>query len=166
MVVVDLSIIFAGLSIAASIVYYASILRNQNKARQRELILQRHQSYNLEYTRTFWEMASWTDWQTIEEYNEKYGMPNNPEAKAKFTYLMRILSTAGTLLRENMDNADLIFRLYPAPGIIGMWELFEPVIHDLREKRNMPSHLEDLEFLYREAKKRHPEILPLSVEWE
>jgi hypothetical protein len=40
---VDISIIFAGLSIAASIVYYASVLRNANIARQRELITQRFQ---------------------------------------------------------------------------------------------------------------------------
>ncbi len=134
------------------------------RSRKRELILQRHQSYSLEYTRTFWEMASWTDWDTVEEYNEKYGMPNT-EAKAKFTYLMRIFSTAGMLLRENMDNADLIFQLYPATGVIGLWEQFEPIIYDIRKTRNSPTHLEGFEFLYREAKKRYPDILPLRAEW-
>ena len=117
-------------------------------------------------TRAFWEMASWTDWDTVEDFNEKYGMPNNPEAKAKFTYIMRFYGTAGTLLRENMDNADLIFQLYPAAGVIGLWEQFEEVILDIREKRNSPTHLEDFEFLYREAKMRHPEIRPLSDEWD
>ena len=161
-----LSIVFTGVSISLAAFYYISTLRNTEKSRKRELILQRHQSYNLDYTRTFWELASWTDWKTVEEFKEKYGMPSNPEAKAKFTYIMRILSTAGTLLKENMANADLIFELYPATGVIGLWEQFEMVIMDIREKRNSPSHLSGFEFLYREAKKRHPDILPLSHEWK
>jgi predicted small secreted protein len=39
MVELDISIIFAGLSIAASVVYYASVLQNANKARDRALAL-------------------------------------------------------------------------------------------------------------------------------
>ena len=65
-----ISIVFTGLSISLAAFYYISTLRNAEKSRKRELILQRHQSYSLEYTRTFWEMASWTDWETVEEYNE------------------------------------------------------------------------------------------------
>ena len=41
----DLSIIFAGLSIAASIVYYASVLRNANKTQQMQLETRQAQLY-------------------------------------------------------------------------------------------------------------------------
>ena len=151
--------------ILVGIVYYITIMRNTAKARQRELIHQKLQSLNLDYTRAFWELATWNDWETVEEFNEKYGMPNNPEAKATFSYVMRQYSMTGTLLKENMANADLIFQLYPAQAVIGIWEEFEAVILDVRKKLNSPTHLDGFEFLYREAKRRHPEILPRSLEW-
>ena len=164
----DYQIIFQFLQtvgILVGIIYYIMTLRNTTKARQRDLIHQKVQSLSLDYTRAFWELATWNDWETVEEFNEKYGMPNNPEAKAKFSYVMRQFSMAGTLLKENMANADLIFQLYPAQAVIGMWEEFEAVILDVREKLNSPTHLDGFEFLYREAKRMHPEILPRSLEW-
>jgi hypothetical protein len=151
--------------ILVGIFYYIMTLRNSTKARQRELIHQKAQIQSLDYTRTFWELATWTDWETVEEFQEKYGMPNNPEAQAKFSHMMRHYSLAGTLLKENMANADLIFQLYPVLAVIELWEQFEAVILNVREKRNSPTHLDGFEFLYREAKKRHPEILPRSHVW-
>lgn len=151
-------------SLSVGIFYYLTIMRSNSKARQRELIHQKFQSLSLDYTRSYWEIVTWTDWETVEEFNEKYGMPNNPESQAKFVYIMRQYSMAGILLKENMANADLIYQLYPAQAVIRLWEQFEPVILDVREKRNSPTHLEDFEFLYMEAKKRYPEILSYKHE--
>jgi len=154
-----ISIVFAGLSIAASIVYYANVLRNADKARHRELIFQKYQSYSLEYTRTISEVMLMRDWKDYEEFEEKYGRESNLDATAKWLYIMRIYNLAGLYLKEGTDP-NLIFELYPASAVINLWELFEPIIKVRREQSNEPQRYEPLELLYKEAKSRYPEIHP------
>jgi hypothetical protein len=165
MVEVDISIIFAGLSIAASIVYYASVLRNANNARQRELIYQKYQSYSLEYAKTFQEVSLMRDWKDYDEFEEKYGRETNIDASSKWLYIMRVYNLAGLYLKEGADP-DLIFELYPASAVINLWELFEPIIHGRREWNNDPGRLKPLELLYTEAKSRFPDVLRSSLRHE
>ncbi len=163
--------------ILVGIVYYITIMRNAQrtrelslkvqeeaeKTRQRDLVFQRLQGYTLEYTKTFAEVASFTDWEDAEDFEKKYGIFANPEAFSKYLYIQRTFSLAGILLKENMADADLIFQLYPASAVIRIWEQFEPVIQNARKRRNYPTMNEPFEFLYNEVKKRYPEILPSDV---
>lgn len=153
-----ISILFAGLSIAASIVYYTSILRNTNKARLREVIFQRGQIYNSYYSEAFAEARNMTDWDTVEEFHEKYGRISNPKKWAKYVYITRVHNIGGILLKENMADADLIFKLYPPWAVIYVWEQFEPIILNLREQVNYPQAYGSFEFLYKQAKLRFPNI--------
>ena len=153
-----IALILTGLSITASIFYYANVLQNQNKARQREMVYQKYQSHSLEYTRAYVDVASLTDWETSEEFNLKYGPKVNPDIWAKYLLIERSYNAVGILLQENMVSADIIFKLYPAQSIIGLWEQFLPLTERARERINKPDHLEAFEFLYDEAKKRYPEI--------
>lgn len=157
MVDVDLSVIFAGLSIAASILYYASVLRNANKARQRELIYQKYQSYSLEYAKAFQEVTLMRDWKDYDEFEDKYGREANIDASSKWMYIMRIYNLAGIHLHEGADP-DLIFKLYPPSAVITLWELFEPIIQRRRERDNDPQRHKPLEYLYDEAKSRFPDV--------
>jgi hypothetical protein len=158
MVDVDFSIIFAGLSIAASVVYYASVLRNANIARQRELIYQRFQGLSKEYIKTVFELSNRSDWDTLDEYLEKYGRWKNQEAAVDFTYIGSIYNNLGVLFKEENVDPDFLLKLYPANSIIGMWEQFEPVIQMIRERNRTPNHWRHFELLYREAKKRYPDV--------
>jgi len=153
-----IAILLSGISISASLFYYANIIRNANKARQRELIYQKYQNYSLEYARAFHEVQMMNDWVTVEEFEEKYGRENNLEANSKWLYVMRLYNLAGLYLKEGADP-DLIFELYPAVAILNLWELFEPVIIDRRDRVNDPNRLGPLEHLYTEAKKRYPDII-------
>ncbi len=153
------SILFAGLSIAASILYYASVLRNANKAKQRELIFQRYQGYSKDYVKTYFEVSKMTDWTDAEDWVRKYGKDVNLEADSNWTYIMSIYNLVGILLQEEEADPELIFQLYPPHVIIRLWENFEPVIQGLRGKTH-PEHLKPFEFLYNEAKKKYPDIQP------
>jgi len=155
MVELDISIIFAGLSIAASVVYYASVLQNANKARDRELIYQKFQSISIEYIKTFNEVMTMKDWKHAEEWEEKYGQENNLEAFSKWNYVMLLYQLAGLLLIQGADP-DLIFELYPAGAVIELFELYEPVFEYMTSKKSW--NLDNLYYLYNEAKKRRPEV--------
>jgi hypothetical protein len=100
-----------------------------------------------------------TDWDTIEEFERKYGSQTNPEMWSKYLYIMRVYNLAGILLRENMAEADLIFQLYPPMAVIRIWEQFEPLTRDRRRLRNFPGFFEPFEHLYDQAKKLHPDIV-------
>jgi hypothetical protein len=87
---VDISIIFAGLSIAASIVYYASVLSNANKTQkqsQETRLAQLHmQIFNELNSEDRWRdfldaMYSW-EWNGYDDFQEKYGT-NNPDVCAR-----------------------------------------------------------------------------------
>jgi len=150
------------LGILVGIIYYITIIRNAQRSRQRELIFQRFQGYSKDYIQTYFEVASYRDWETVEDWRNKYGLPMNVEADTKWTYIMSLYNMAGLLLKEKEVDPDLIFLLYPPHVVIRLWEQFEPVIQSLRE-RTHPVHLEPFEFLYHEAKKRYPEIDPWST---
>jgi len=151
-----LAILLSGIGISASLVYYANVLRNANKARQRELIIQRSQTYSPEYTKTWSEVRSMSDWEDAVDWAKKYGRKANPEAYSKWMYIMRVYNLAGLHLKEGADP-DLLFQLYPIGTIISLWNQFEPIILFQRERENYPEVHSAFEYLYREAKKWAPE---------
>jgi len=163
--------------ILVGIVYYITIMRNTQrtrelslkaqeeaeKARRRELMFQRFQGYSLEYTRAFANVLTYDDWEDAEDWNRKYGPRVNPEAWSEYVYITRIFNVAGILLKEEVADAELIFQLYPPNAVIRIWERFEPVTLDVRERRSNPTFYGPFEFLYNEAKKRFPDIIITDV---
>ncbi len=75
-----------------------------------------------------------------------------------FTYIGGIFNNLGVLFKEESVDPEFLFKLYPATSIIGTWELFEPVIQMIRERNRDPNHWRHFELLYREAKKRYPDV--------
>jgi len=165
--------------ILVGIIYYITIMINQQrtreqsfkaqeeaeKTRQRDIVFQRLQGYSLEYAKAFIDVASFTDWETVDEFREKYGRITNPQAFAKFIYITRVYEFAGILIMENVADPELIFRLYPPGAVISLWETFSPYIQDVRNIRNSPDRNGAFEYLYNEAKKRYPDMLHRNVEY-
>jgi hypothetical protein len=156
-----LSIVLTGVGLIIALVYYSMTLRYTSKARQRALIMQRSQTYSVEYSKAWMEVRSMTDWEDAEDWEKKYGRKANPEAAAKWNYIMRIYGLGGIHLQEGADP-DLLFKLYPLSAVIPLWEQFEPIIMFWRERLNDPRMWEPFEYLYNEAKKRAPELTPVD----
>ena len=153
----NLSIVLTGVGLIIALVYNSMTLRYTSKARQRDLIMQRSQTYNVEYSKTWWEVKDMSDWEDAEDWAKKYGRKANLEAYSKWMYIMRDYGLAGIYLQEGADP-DLLFKLYPLSAVIPMWEQFEPIIMAMRERVNDPRMWEPFEYLYNEAKKRAPEL--------
>jgi len=49
---------------------------------------------------------SMTDWEDAEDFYEKYGPGTNPEASAKWLYVMRMHTLAGLHLKEGAGSID------------------------------------------------------------
>ncbi len=156
-----IALVLTGLSITASIFYYSNVIQNQNKARQRELIYQKYQNISVEYSRAYNDVILMSDWNTYAEFDEKYGRKNNPDAAAKWMYITRVYNFAGVYLEEGADP-DLLFKLYPAPAVINLWEKFEPIFMERRRRFNDPERAKSFELLYNEARKRYPDLITVN----
>ena len=159
MVDVDLSIIFAGLSIAASIVYYTSVLRNANMQREKEFLQQKISIVDADFYNN-WSRINRSEWSTYIEWIDYRN--ENPETYGHMAYILMVLNGVGLLLQKNAMDPDLLFSVYTPNMILWTWEKCSPVIEVWREAANYPGMFAQLEYLYNEAKKRHPEVRGLQ----
>ena len=88
-----LAIILTGLGLSASILYYASVLKNSEKARQKDIIFQSHTPRSPEYFRNFTQTVQMHDYTTRIDYEEKY----SEEQKNGAMYLYSHLNVIGIL---------------------------------------------------------------------
>ena len=151
-----LAIILTGLGLSASILYYASVLTNTDKARRKDIIFQSHTPRNPEYFEIFTKVVQMRDYTTRKEYEEKY----TEEQRTKANYLFSHFNVIGVLYLDNIATGDEIFQIYPPHSVILLWEVLEPMIRDLRVDVTNPDHLKPFESLYREARRRTPDYLP------
>jgi hypothetical protein len=152
-----LLLVLTGTGIIASIVYYATIIQNANKARQRELLFQRITLNNYEFyynwlslRRGFRNITNYKEWM---EY-----ITENPEHYARFASMTWTFHNIGLLLRNNMIDIETVFGAYSPYFVIWLWELGEPLIKVWRESINFPSQYEGFEYLYNEARRKYPQI--------
>ena len=159
--------------ILVGIVYYITIMRNTQKtqertllaqedaekARKRELIILRSQSYTMEFAQAYTAVDKMDDWTTIDEFVAKYGRINNPEAFAQMNYIRNVFNSAGLLLKEKNVDPELLFQLYAPGSVISLWEKHLPHVEQVRELFNYPGLYSGFEYLYNEAKIRYPELI-------
>jgi hypothetical protein len=151
-----LSILFAGLSIAASIVYYASVLRNANKTQQLQLETRQAQMfmgiYNqlnradfIDAWRAFMEME-WSTFEELQQVNE------DPESDRHLWVLGMFYEGLGVLVKNDLVPMKLL-----AETITGMtrmwWEKFIPIVEEGRRELNLPRWYSETEYLYNELMK-------------
>jgi hypothetical protein len=159
MVEVDISIIFAGLSIAASIVYYASVLRNQNKTQQMQLETRQAQLYmglintlrSPEFRRQ-WHITEAAEWEDYEDFSIKYSAENNPEVLAAFTSVWAFFESVGTLVKKGLIDVSFVDG-FLAGSIVLAWRWFEPLL--IGDRELFGANLwGDFEYIYHEIMKR------------
>jgi hypothetical protein len=153
-----IAILLSGVGITASIFYYANIIQNSGKARQRELVFLRAQTYSMEYTKAYADVLKMDNWTTVQEFHQKYGQQTNPEAFAKWLYVRNVFNLAGLLLQEKGTDPDQLFQLFSPVAIIMLWEKHKPIIEAARKGFSYPQYYMPLEYLYNEARKRYPDI--------
>jgi len=147
-----LPLVLTGLSISASIFYYAMVLRNAQKIRQRDQIYLRFQSFNMEYNRAWVDLLE-RDTLAPEEY-----INLDSETRAKYHYLTIRYNNVGLMLKEKMMDPELLFQIFSPRFIMRLWEFSKEVIYDNRTKNNFPTYMAAFEYLYNETKKRFPDI--------
>jgi hypothetical protein len=148
-----LAIVVSILGLAASITYYAIILRNQNETRQTQVFIQIHEQLNSIETHTIFMELMNLEIKDYDEYVQKYDSVVNPEHYARRAHIWYIYSTIGELLRLGVIQPEIIHRLLIGPQVILMWEKWEFVIKQNRINENAPEIWAGFEYLATEMKK-------------
>jgi len=153
-----IAILLSGIGISASLVYYANILSNTSKARQKEQIHLRIQSADLPYTRA-WTNVMFKKAPTSEEWQEVYHPIKNPELFAEMIFIRVRFQSLGVLLKEKAISPDLLFKIYTPNSIMLTWEHYKINVMTRRIELNEPTHMSEFEYLYNETKRRFPNVI-------
>lgn len=153
--------------ILVGIVYYITIMRNQQRTRelalktqeqatetrQTQIFMQLFQQLNSEESAKSWAELINMKVPDYDEFLQKYDSSVNPAHYAKRIHLWWTFHSIGELLRTETIESDLVLRLQLAPMVIAMWENWEHIIREIRERENFPEYGEGFEYLYHELKR-------------
>jgi len=96
------------ISITAGVIYYVMVLRNQNRTRQAQLLWSIYDYYrSTESRQQSMEIGSW-EWKDADDFFEKYGQQNNPEAWTIWTSKAAYFNGIGILLKRNLIDIKLL----------------------------------------------------------
>ena len=145
-----LAIILTGLGLTVSIVYYTTVLQNANETRQTRLFWDIHGSHiSLPTMAITAELAYEWEWKDLDDFDEKYMMPNNKEDNVKFLHYFASLERIGVLMRRGLIDPELVYDSQMGT-IIHIWEKFSPLMDEMRIKLNAPHIYVDPEHVYNE----------------
>jgi len=112
-------------ALAASITYYAMVIRNQNKTRQTQLFMNLYQVYrNKEFRTIYNKLIFEMKWNSYEDYWEKYGPETNPESFNEQSTVTAFFEGVGYLVKMGELSVESIYGLLAHP-IINMFEKFK-----------------------------------------
>ena len=155
------------IALVVGIVYYLTIMRNQQRTRELTLKAQEHATetrqldlytkWQLELTRPDflknWFEISQLEWEDFDDFAKKYSHNVNAEHGSKRFSLWYYFDGLGYLLYRGMIDADTVFDMIGS-GSISHWNRYEPIIRGFRERDGRPGEAwRWFEYLANEMKK-------------
>ena len=153
------SIVIAAISVVIGVIN--SILASNRDERRQNLLL-KNQELSLE-TRQIGVYMDFTkiiqqilgdylaffnqEWETVEEYMQKYGPYSNPEAFLHFLKIADVFQASGTFAETGVVDIDRVYN-HSGSSIIRAWERMKPIILGLRQQSNSPDIYPQFETLY------------------
>lgn len=149
------------LALAASIIYYALTIRNQNKTRQAQLILNIYNRMDADWLEAF-QIVMRADFTNYQEYHDKYSYDANPEYKRIENTISTFFEGLGTIVREGL--LDIRFIASMQGGTTRRyWEKMAPIVKEGRVVGGYPRWLSETEYLYDELMKYMKEHSELAT---
>ena len=122
-----LPLVLTGLGLSASIIYYASILRNANKTRQAQLYLH----FASQMSSESWANHTWNvmnaDYSDFEAFQKWYD--TSDKNQISWGIVLNYFENVGVLVKSNLLDIDMV-----AVGFAGLtrrgWEMMGPIIEE------------------------------------
>ena len=155
-----LSIVLTGIGIIVAIVYYSQVLRNANKTRELQLFMNIVQTRGTVEHQRIWAELYHADFTDYDDYMTKFDGSVNPEHAGKRASIWWIYNSTGYLLMDGHIPIDMVYKLMGI-SVVRMWRKWGDIIHEIREKEDMPNFHKGFEYLVNEIlkhEKEHPEL--------
>ncbi len=140
------------ISLTIGVFYYVLTLRNQNRARQIQIIRGINPMVGVEFIS--WEYGDYDDLMS------KYGPEANPEGWDDLMGWFRMLEEMGVYGKEGLLDIRLIY-LLNGGSITKSWELLKALLKEHRIRNNWPRWFIEAEYLCKriiEYGEKHPEL--------
>jgi hypothetical protein len=137
------AILLSGISISASLFYYANVLQNANKTRQAQLFMDLYRTYRDPVFRKQYDEILNMRYIDFDDFWSKYGEQSNSEAWTTFQTVASYFNGIGVLLRQGLINIDMINELL-APTVFMAWMRMGPVTDGFRELTADPGFRESV----------------------
>jgi len=140
--------------VLAGFSYYVMTVRNSNKARKTQILMQLRSLYlDKEWLLDYADLLE-TEWTSLEDYDKKYDSTVNPEHMAKRFRLWEYLDGVGYLLHENLIERESVYYMSQGQGAPMQWKKWQPIIEENYRKRyNNPDWWKWFEYLASEISK-------------
>ncbi len=153
-----IGILMTGISLTIAAAYYTLTLRNTQKnqklqleTRQAQLFMEMYRDFKRsDIQKAYNDIINVWKWDSIEEFNEKYGRRNNYDEFHKYMLVYSVYEGLGVLIYRNLIDVAMIEELMRS-YVISFWEKMAPLIYDWRVQ--WPLAAEWTEYLYNEVKK-------------
>jgi hypothetical protein len=143
--------------VIAGLSYYVMTVRNQNRARQIQLIAQLADFTSAESQRRAYPLLSY-QWEDYDDFERKYGSDVDLEGYAERYGAWSNMNRTGFLLKEGLITMDiLVSTLGGQLGPLWQWRKFEPIIKRQRELYKMPLLFQWWEYLAGEIERYYAE---------
>jgi hypothetical protein len=140
------------ISLTIGVFYYVLTLRNQNRARQIQIIRGINPMVGMEF-------LSW-EYGDHDDLMSKYGPESNPEGWDNLMEWFRKLEEMGVYVKEGLLDIRLIY-LLNGGNITKSWELLKVLLKEYRIRNNHPRWFIEAEYLSKriiEYGEKHPEL--------
>ena len=175
------------ISVPVGVFYHIMTLRNTRKnqetqleTRQAQLFMNLYETYRSLEFRKQWTMILQQEWTDIDDFMEKYGSDNNPEAWSNWMSVASFFHGIGILVKKGLVQPSLLDELI-SPNVFMAWVMMGPIVKGFEEYVKRPSirnryrdaeghslskifkSWSGFEYLYDELKRREQQRLELKT---
>jgi len=144
--------VLTGIGIIVSILYYTSVLRNQNKTRRLQILQNMWEWISTEEGYLRMSELMKMQWKDYEDFNQKYGNQTNPKNYAMRWSVWNKMHGLGYMVKEGAIDIESVYD-HSSARIIWMWIKFKPIILATREMGGGSYALKWWEYLVVELEK-------------
>jgi hypothetical protein len=142
-----LAIILTGIGLTISLVYYASVLRNQNTTRKAQYFMQFTDRFHTPETLSFWVRLMRFEWEDLEDFERKYGSVDHPDLFGERYSFWAGFNNVGWLVEKGIIQLEDVNTMI-GPMLFWTWDKFKPIIYEHRVVYNYPDQYIYWERLY------------------
>ena len=151
--------------VIAGFTYYVLTVRNQNRTRQAQLLMELYETYRSKEFREDVTKLRSQEWTDFDDFWEKYGEENNPDAWNTWISVAAFFNGVGVLLKRNLIDIVLVEDLL-SNVVFGSWSRMQVPLFGYRkwQTRSIIGQeiLHGFEYLYEQLKQRATPVPPVS----